>query len=221
MAHLRTLDGSRHPSPHCHRERSEGHMYSARARTIRDLASLLNNTQGAAILEFAISIPILVVFVVGIYDFSSAFNQKQKIAQAAQEGAILAASQPMSDIAPGAGTNPPSLQGVTTAIYNSLLGDGVLPSGGCPVPGAPSVSGLTWTYTIGCTVGGVTDNLVVTINRGWVSTATTPATVGTVVTVQYTYYWQFNRVIQLLFPGGTGYAPTTLLTEASTVHNQT
>src|ERR1700722_19478868 len=99
MAYLHTLDGSRHPSPHCHRERSEGRMYSARARTIRELASLLNNTHGAAILEFAISIPILVVFVVGIYDFSSAFNQKQKIAQAAQEGAIVAAAQPMSDIA--------------------------------------------------------------------------------------------------------------------------
>ena len=187
-------------------------------------ASLLGDTQGAAILEFAVALPILVVFVVGIYDFSSAFNQKQKIAQAAQEGAILAASQPMSDIAQGAGTNPPSLQGVTTAIYNSLLGDGVLPSGGCPVPGAPTVSGLTWTYTIACSVGGITDNLVVTINRGSISTATTPVTigtVGTVVTVQYTYYWQLNRVIQLLFPGGTGYAPTTLLTEASTVHNQT
>jgi TadE-like protein len=196
-------------------------MHSFRDRKMHKFTSLLSGTQGAAILEFAISVPILVVFVVGIYDFSSAFNQKQKIAQAAQEGAILAASQPMSDIASVAGSNPPSLQGVTTAIYNSLLGDGVLPSGGCPAPGAPTLSGLTWTYTIACNVAGTTDNLVVTINRGWVSTATTPATVGTVVTVQYTYYWQFNRVIQLLFPSGTGYAPTTLLTEASTVHNQT
>ena len=40
--------------------------------------------QGAALLEFAISLPLLVVFIVGIFDFSGAFNQKQKIEQAAQ-----------------------------------------------------------------------------------------------------------------------------------------
>ena len=57
--------------------------------------------QGAALLEFAISLPLLVVFIVGIFDFSGAFNQKQKIEQAAQEGAIIAGAQPMSDIAGG------------------------------------------------------------------------------------------------------------------------
>ena len=46
---------------------------------------LLHDVRGSALLEFAITLPLLVVFVVGIYDFSGAFNQKQKIAQAAQE----------------------------------------------------------------------------------------------------------------------------------------
>src|SRR5450755_3143018 len=55
---------------------------------IRD--SLLKDVRGSALVEFAITLPLLVVFVVGIYDFSGAFNQKQKIAQAAQEGAIVA-----------------------------------------------------------------------------------------------------------------------------------
>jgi len=50
--------------------------------------------QGAALLEFAISLPLLVVFIVGIFDFSGAFNQKQKIEQAAQEGAIIAGAHP-------------------------------------------------------------------------------------------------------------------------------
>ena len=62
--------------------------------------------QGAALLEFAISLPLLVVFIVGIFDFSGAFNQKQKIEQAAQEGAIIAGAQPMSDIATGILTPP-------------------------------------------------------------------------------------------------------------------
>ena len=65
----------------------------------RRTVSLLRDVQGSALLEFAISLPLLVVFVVGIYDFSGAFNQKQKIEQAAQEGAIIAGAQPMSDIA--------------------------------------------------------------------------------------------------------------------------
>ena len=90
---------------------------------------LLGQERGSALLEFAISLPLLVVLVVGIYDFSSAFNERQKIEQAAQEGAILAGAQPMGDIAPGGSgvpTNPASLQPVVTAIFNSLVASGVL-----------------------------------------------------------------------------------------------
>jgi Flp pilus assembly protein TadG len=197
-------------------------MHFACAKKIqRFFTPLLWDTQAAAILEFAVALPILVVFVVGIYDFSGAFDQKQKIEQAAQEGAIVAGAQPMSDIASSNG-NPTSLQAVTTAVYNSLLGSGVIPAGTCNPPGSPTgPTGLTWTYTIsGCNPAHASDNLVITINRGWVSTATTPAVIGTVVTVQYTYYWQFNSVIQLLFSGPTGYAATTNLIESATVHNQ-
>ncbi|MGA2426160.1 MAG: TadE/TadG family type IV pilus assembly protein, partial [Terriglobales bacterium] len=67
-----------------------------RLRILRHgVVSPLRDERGSAILEFAISLPLLVVFVVGIYDFSGAFNQKQKIEQAAQEGAIVAGAQPM------------------------------------------------------------------------------------------------------------------------------
>ena len=94
---------------------------------------------GSALLEFAISLPLLVVFVVGIYDFSGAFNQKQKIGQAAQEGAIVAGAQPMSDIERSP-ANPDSLQPVVTAVFNSLAASGVLPNAAhlaaqpCPAP---------------------------------------------------------------------------------------
>jgi len=183
---------------------------------------LRKDDRGAALLEFAISLPLLVVFVVGIYDFSGAFNQKQKIEQAAQEGAIIAGAQPMSDIQSIPGSNPDSLQAVATAVFNSLTGSGVLANGACVPPGAASgPAGLTWTYTIsGCNSAHPNDKLVITINRGWVTGSGSPMAVGTVVTVQYTYYWQFNSVIQLLFPGPSGYAATTQLTESATVHNQ-
>src|SRR6204780_5993944 len=86
-----------------------------------DAAKVLSAEQGAALLEFAITLPLLVVFVVGIFDFSGAFNQKQKIEQAAQEGAIVAGAQPTTDIQAGSAvTNPPSLLPVVTAVFNSL-----------------------------------------------------------------------------------------------------
>ena len=169
--------------------------------------------RGAAILEFAIVLPLLVVFIVGIYDFSGAFNQKQKIEQAAQEGAIIAGAQPMSDI----GGNPLSLQAVSTAVYNSLVGSHVLALGTCTPPGtvANTPPSLQWTYTI----SGCPDDVVITINRGW-SSGPGPVAVGTAVTVQYPYHWRFNSVIQVLFPGPSGYAATTQVKETSTVHNQ-
>jgi Flp pilus assembly protein TadG len=180
------------------------------------LGAFVQNEQGAALLEFAISLPLLVVFTVDIFDFSGAFNQKQKIEQAAQEGAIIAGAQPMSDIAT-TNTDPLSLHPVAAAVFNSLVGSGVLPSGTtCTAPGTASGgANLTWTYTM----TGCPDNLAVTINRGVVSIASTPAVVGTTVTVVYPYHWRFNSVIQLLVPGAT-YGATTQVSESSTVHNQ-
>src|SRR5208282_80114 len=177
----------------------------------RRTVSLLKDEQGAAL---------LVVFVVGIFDFSGASNQKQKIEQAAQEGAIIAGAQPMSDIASSNG-NPTSLQAVSTAVFNSLTGSGVIASGACSAPGTASGPvGLTWTYTISnCNSAYPSDNLVITINRGWVSVSSTPAVVGTVVTVAYPYHWRFNSVIQLLIPGAT-YSAITQVTESARVHNQ-
>ena len=195
--------------PHC---RASSH-FSKSARS--GAPSVLRDEQGSALVEFAITLPLLVVFVVGIYDFSGAFNQKQKIAQAAQEGAIIAGAQPMSDIANG-NPNPDSLQPVVTAVFNSLVGSGVLPNGTCNPPGAtPGPTPLAWTYTI----SGCPDSLVIVINRGWASTVGPPVGVGTSVTVTYPYHFRFNSVIQLLVPGAT-YAATTQLTEIATVHNE-
>ena len=182
--------------------------------------------QGSELVEFAVTLPLLVVFVVGIYDFSGAFNQKQKIAQAAQEGAIIAGAQPMSDIQATNG-NPDSLQPVVTAIVNSLAGSGVVNAGACQPPfPAPAQAALKWTYTItGCSSAYPSDPLAIVINRGWACasgpcTPGTPVAVGTVLTVSYPYHWRFGGVIQLLFPGPNGYSTPATVTESATVHNQ-
>jgi len=182
----------------------------------------LTEDSGSALLEFAISLPLLTVFVVGIYDFSGAFNQKQKLEQAAQEGAIIAGAQPTSDIA--STTAPDSLLPVVTAIFNSLAASGVLTkanSGTCNAPGTASgPTGVAWKYAIpGCSGGNPSDNLLITIDRGWVSGTGSPRSVGSQVTIVYPYHWQFNSVIQLLIPGAK-YAAITQLTESATVQNQ-
>ncbi len=210
----------------------------------RVVIGLLRKTKGSAILEFAIALPLLVVFVVGIYDFSGAFNQKQKIEQAAQEGAIIAGGQPTSDISVG---NPPSLQPVVAAVFNSLAGSGVLAQANqtpcsvnppptpsqTPLPGV-AVGPFTWVYTIsGCsgypqdtTRGCMSDsgnNLWIVINRAWVPAvapgSTAAAPIGTSVMVSYDYHWRFNSVIQLLIPGAA-YSAKSCISESSTVLNQ-
>ena len=56
------------------------------------------STEAAELLEFALLLPVLLVMIVGLMDFATAFNLKQKLANAAREGARLAASQPRSDL---------------------------------------------------------------------------------------------------------------------------
>ncbi len=188
---------------------------------MRRLTKVRKRTEGSALLEFAIVLPLLVVFIVGIYDFSGAYNQKQKIEHAAQAGAVVAGGQPTGDMDPSIG-NPDSLQPVLSVIFNSLAADAVLPlanQGSCKTSGATvGNSGLVWTYAISGCSNVSTDVLTILIDRGLV-VAGPPATVGTKVTVSFPYHWRFNSAIQLLFPGAS-YAATTDLREAATVHNQ-
>jgi TadE-like protein len=184
----------------------------------------LRKTDGSAVLEFSIVLPLLVVFVVGIYDFSGAFNQKLKMEQAAQEGAIVAGAQPTGDIVVNSSSNPSdpeSLRPVVYAVFNSLAASGVLPlanQGSCTLPPtAPGQSSLTWTYTFSGCSSTTGDTLTIAINRGLVTSA--PVAVLTGVTVTYPYHWRFNRVIQLLIPG-TIYTDVTNLNESAVVHSQ-
>jgi len=173
-----------------------------------------NRNKGSALLEFAIVLPLLVVFIVGIYDFSGSFNQKQKIAQAAQEGAVVAGSQPMTDVV-STNASPDSLQQIVTVVSNSLTSNNVVPQTGCSAPAGLWKSGLKWKYTITCGA----DDLTIVVDRGVMVNSGPPAVIGSTVEVSYPYRWRFNSVIQLLIPGAT-YAATTVLDEASTVHNQ-
>ncbi|MFY9743645.1 MAG: TadE family protein, partial [Candidatus Sulfotelmatobacter sp.] len=49
-------------------------------------------------MEFALSVPLLVLFVIGIYDFSGALALKHKLTNAVREGARVAAADPATDL---------------------------------------------------------------------------------------------------------------------------
>jgi Flp pilus assembly protein TadG len=176
---------------------------------------LWRDQRASQVVEFAVALPLLVVFVVGIFDFSGAFTLKQKLANAAREGARAAASGPANDLANPSAAVPASVSDSVQVIKNYLDSAAV---NDCGLPGTtPAPNKLSWTYTAkanGCPGNGIK----LTINRACITTQTIGAStvdvVNTCVQIQYSYKWQFNKVITLLATGANYPGITDLTTSA-------
>ena len=59
-------------------------------RYYRGAWDCLRGTEGTQLVELAVTLPLLVVMVVGIFDFGGAYNLKQKLNDTAREGARFA-----------------------------------------------------------------------------------------------------------------------------------
>jgi TadE-like protein len=178
--------------------------------------------RAAQIVEFALSLPLLVVFVVGIFDFSGALSLKQKLTNAAREGARVAASDPSNDLGNTTGL-PVSVVDAFYVVDNYLLSEKINDCGLSSVPPTGPTAGLTWiSTTTGCP-GGPSASLQLTIIRGCVTAQTqgntTTDVINTCVKIQYPYKWRFNSVITLLVPSAT-YASVTSITTTATAFNQ-
>jgi len=172
------------------------------------LLARLRNAEGAEIIEFAISLPLLMVFVVGIYDFGAAFALRQKLNNAVSEGVRTASNQPMRDLsATGACGAPGTVCAVRDVVASTLAASNVNNCGLIGVTASPPPPNLTWTFasSTGCPAGPLT----LKIERGYTYTTTlstpfrtTPYTIeATRITLTYPYRWQFVRVFQILAPG--------------------
>jgi Flp pilus assembly protein TadG len=181
----------------------------AMIRRFDSLLSLKRAAQGSQIVEFAVALPLLVVFVVGIFDFGNAFSLKHKIANAALIGARFASTQPSSDLTdPLAGNG--SVQSVARVVAFNLSSAKVSDCG-LAISNALDVSyspPRTWTYTKN--TNPCAGTLTLTVERGYAfQLPASPSYPGgmtveaTRVTLSYPYKWQFNRVIQFLVPGAT------------------
>jgi Flp pilus assembly protein TadG len=181
---------------------------------------LLRGTEAVAIIEFAVTLPIMLVLAVGIFDFGGAFNLKQKLQATAREGARFASASPTNDLALG---TPPSVTAIRDLVDSYLKTEGINDCGLATSPATPGAP-LVWTYTAssGCP-GGL--SLTLTIDRGN-NASFPPVSVGgvsihvisTQVTIAYPYQWQFNRVVGLMAPGAT-YAGTSVITTTAVVPN--
>ena len=186
------------------------------------LRLLAVETEATQIVEFAVALPLLLVMVVGIFDFGNAYNLKQKVTNAAREAARLGSSQPTSDLSDAP---PASILAIRDLVSNSLLSSRV---NDCGLGSATAVAagGTTpwkWSFTVSC---GTAGNLVLTVDRGRAFTSTVTTGGGTAikmlatnVTILYPYQWQFNRVATLLIPSAI-YPGTTQISVATLMPNQ-
>jgi Flp pilus assembly protein TadG len=193
-------------------------------RTCRD--------DGAQMVEFAVALPLLVVLVVGIFDFSAAFTLKQKLTNVARDAVRVAAADPASDVPSSTSAVPASVSDAFQLISNYFVANKI---NLCGMTTASFVhtSPEVWTYSDngnGCPSAGVT----VIINRGYyypqslssqpANATCTPQALGgqtamisTCVSISYPYQWRFGRVASLL---GSGPALPPTLTATAVAMNE-
>jgi Flp pilus assembly protein TadG len=178
------------------------------------MAARFSDTRGSQLLEFAVALPLLVVFVVGIFDFGGAFNLKQMLNNIAREGARFASNLPTNDLdALGTPQSVDAIRDLVVAhLQTARLND-------CGLNGQAGINGppATWTYT--AAGGGCAAPLVLTVERSYSFTTVVGAdtfnVISTRISLKYPYSWHFNRVIQLLVPGATYLGVTQINTDAT------
>ena len=175
-------------------------------RTVRQVGqkwrTVCAGAEGSQIVELAVSLPLIMLMLVGIMDFGQAFNLKHKLETAAREAARFASSQSSADL-----TNPvpPSVNAVRDVIHNYLQATQIDDCG--LASASPSNANLAWTYqaTVNCP-----GTLTVIIDRGttYQTPGGNPETVeATHITISYPFQWRFNRVVKLVAPSAN-YAQT-------------
>ncbi|MDP9159347.1 MAG: pilus assembly protein [Acidobacteriota bacterium] len=171
---------------------------SSYAKLLARFQSFWRDTEASQILEFAVALPLLAVFIVGIYDFSGAFNLRQKLSNAAREAALLGANQLTSDLDDD--TTPVSILAIRDEIDSYLLAAQVNDCGlGNPTLSSTAV--MTWTASGSCTRA---SSFTVTIERGYATlTSAGEKVLCTRVSLSYPYQWRFNSIIQTLVPGAS------------------
>jgi Flp pilus assembly protein TadG len=150
------------------------------------------SSEGAQLLEFALAAPFLLVMLVGIFDFGGAYNLKQKLNNAAREGARYAVNQSsnISDI------NTTSVGAVGAVVSNYLTSAGVTK---CTI-GSASGGPLNFTFSSASTGCG---SFQLEVNRGATITSGSFTYSATKVTITYPYTWSIGNIMKLFLRAST------------------
>lgn len=192
--------------------RAAGRVWLKRCAWLREDASQLA--------EFAITLPLLIFFVVGIFDFSGAFTLKQKLTNIARDAARAAAADPATDLS---SPLPYSVSDAFYVIDNYLIANNINDCG-IVVSNNAIIGALTWQFPSASSNSSC--GITIIINRGYyfpMATQLTPPSVlckpvqpgagatqvvGTCVSIQYNYQWRFGQVASLL--GRNTFLPTSI-----------
>jgi len=182
------------------------------------ICTTLESEEGAQILELAITLPLLVVLMVGIFDFGQAFNTKQKLTTAAREAARFAANQDTSDLW---NSPPPSVLAVRDLVSGYLNTNNMTDCGLATSP-AVAVATMKWKFTAVCPLPPTNPPMILTVNRGQTFTysqgGNTYTVESTQVDLSYPFQWRFNTAIKLIVPGAN-YAGITQLSARTVIPN--
>jgi Flp pilus assembly protein TadG len=182
----------------------------------------LRSQQASQIVEFAVTLPLLLMFIVGIYDFGGAFNLKQKLNVAMRAGARIGSADPSTELTVPATSLPPSLNDVRNVVASYLQNAQINDCGllGITGPGVVQLAPLTWQYS--ANGNNCPGTMTLTVERGRVVNATVNGVSTfipcTRVSVSYPYQWRFGRIIQLVVPSAN-YALLTQITTDAIMQN--
>ena len=174
----------------------------------------LQSSEGAQLVEFALVLPLFLALVVGIFDFGQAYNLKQKLNNAAREGARFAIDESCADCTQAA---PATTQAIENSVVNYLANAGVDLCGltGTTTPTVGPLPFASWTFTSSGQCTGTGANFTIEIDRGVTFVDSNGATItASQVIVNAPYAWSFNRIIGFLVPGANYSAVTTLSSNA-------
>jgi len=184
-----------------------------RGTQARALAAWLGRSEGAQLFEFALMLPFLLVAMIGVFDFGAGFHLKQKLTNAAREGARIATNQSTADLSasscPATGAlSPCSVEAVRNAVVSYLRNANVDASTLGTVPVKTGVR--EWTYY--STASGAP---LLVINRSFsVPNPSGGIIVSTRVALNYPFTWSFGNVIRLLVPSATGAGTVTISSQS-------
>lgn len=178
----------------------------------RSVARGLRLERGAELVEFAVVLPLLAMVVVGMSDFGAAWVLRDKLSNAARDGARVSVSAPNDTTCVvlstpcqcQGGSTPCSVQVAASAVVQYLTNAQVKACGMNPSSTAPTVgtgvNTFTWTYKATASPCSATFPFTLTINRAVTLVSSGTTVFCTQVTISYPFTWNFGHVVKLVDP---------------------